>query len=348
MMALLLRLLNRCLVSSASKLQSSLLPRLFATLHEKDEEKTKELTTTSSSEEDRIKNEVTTCLAQRTTPSVLSEREFNSLSTLCDEMTDEDARAQIESVNSSDLIRTLLFLLREKIPVSDNTMTKDFCNVTCNALTLLTATFLFDSSDSTLEYAKRIDSEFSFFDIMHKVCNRRVDSDSLDVRNQFERVRRHAAECLRCLAKYSHNPCVFLVESLSRVKMSRTTRESFESLNEILKHVLVEKRIVENDGDDDYSKDKVAFCLCECLRHCYFNPIEDDEDEIEDEDINCFGTCRLSDKVQDRYSQVSSSLYHILYHIKALSLSLTHNKFKPINHHRYPCTSSYLLSVGWN
>ena len=33
-----------------------------------------------------------------------------------------------------------------------------------------------------------------------------------------------------------------------------------------------------------------------------------DKDEIEDEDINCFGTCRLSDKVQDRNSQVSSSL----------------------------------------
>ena len=286
MMALLLRLLNRCLVSSASKLQSSLLSRLYVLSDNKEDAETSKTSSSSSSEEDKIKNEVSAYLAQRTIPNVLTERGFKSLSTLRDEISEEDARAQIESVNSEDLIRTLLQLLNEKIPESDDTMTKDFCNVTCNALTLLTATFLFDSSEKRsgpLEFVKKSESEVSFFVIMHKVCNRRIDSDSLDVRNQLERVRRHAAECLRCLAKYSGNPCVFLIQSLSRVKTCRTTRESFESLNEILKDVLVEKRI-------DETKQKIASSLCECLRYCYFNLIEDDDDEEEDEDINCFGT----------------------------------------------------------
>ena len=144
MMALLLRLLNRCLVSSASKLQSSLLSRLYVLSDNKEEETSK---IPSSSEEDKIKNEVSAYLAQRTIPNVLTERGFKSLSTLRDEISEEDARAQIESVNSTDLIRTLLQLLNEKIPESDKTMTKDFCNVTCNALTLLTATFLYDLSE---------------------------------------------------------------------------------------------------------------------------------------------------------------------------------------------------------
>jgi len=295
MMALLLRLLNRCHVSSASKLQNSLLSRLSLATHDKKSEENKNNDETTTRKEEtqeereisRIKNEVSTCLARRTDPNVLSELEFQSLSSLRDEMCDADARAQIDSIDSKDLVRTLLLILSES-PQDENN-SKDFCNITINALTLLTATLLFNTTKTTtLEYVNTIKMEFSFFDIMHAVCNRNVDSDSLDVINQFERVRRHAAECLRCLAKYSEDPSVFLIESVLRVKTRRTTRESFESLNEILKDVVVKKVRLQ----------MVASCLCECLKHCYYNPVEDEEDECddddeEDEDINCYGTIAL-------------------------------------------------------